>query len=224
MLPEQRKPSAGLHKAILMHERTITAAYTAPTPCVLKLTRRPTFSHNQPNRQQKRHPAQKTHKSSDTPPKKRTTATMADNNTDNKALSTGRAREEGEVRQMQMPTNTAAGMMGMVQHMLGAMQGNTAVGQQEQQAGGGGGPPTTYVPLDPGSLMQSSMMTGGGETRTAVGADPNAHTSQTFDPATNTLITTTTDPVTGATRSSVERASQRRGQSEFRVPAAVFVG
>lgn len=31
-----------------------------------------------------------------------------------------------------------------------------------------------------------------------MGADPNAHTTQTYDPTTNTLITTTVDPATGA--------------------------
>lgn len=71
------------------------------------------------------------------------------------------------------------------------------------QQGGGqptAGAPTTFVHTAPGNLMQSSMMTseGGNTTRsTTVGADPLAHTTQTYDPTTNTLITTTVDPATG---------------------------
>lgn len=77
---------------------------------------------------------------------------------------------------------------------MGAMQ--NAAGQ----AGSGG---ATYMPMAPGNLMQSSMMTSGGDASTAVGADPNAHTSQTYDPTTNTLITTTVDPTTGKRRGGV---------------------
>jgi hypothetical protein len=121
---------------------------------------------------------------------------MSDNNNNNNNNNNdSRAVEEAAGGQMQLPTNSAAGMMGVVQHMLGTIEHAAAAGQQEQQQAGG--PPTTYVPLDPGSLMQTSMTAAGGDTRTAVGADPNAHTTQTYDPITNTLITTTVDPVTG---------------------------
>jgi hypothetical protein len=72
--------------------------------------------------------------------------------------------------------------------MMGAMQ---------QAAGQPGQPAATYMPMAPGNLMQSSLMTSDGTNSTAVGAADSAHTTQSYDPTTNTLITTTVDPATG---------------------------
>lgn len=89
------------------------------------------------------------------------------------------------------------GAVTCLQGMMGAMTGG--------QPGEAGGP--TFVPTAPGTLTQSSMMSSdaSGTTRsTTVGADPNAHTTQTYDPTTKTLITTTVDPATGAALSGGE--------------------
>jgi hypothetical protein len=70
------------------------------------------------------------------------------------------------------------------------------MGAMKNTGGAGFGP--TMTPAAPGNLVQSSTMTSGGEGTTTVAADPNAHTTQSYDPTTNTLTTTTVDPVTGA--------------------------
>jgi hypothetical protein len=70
------------------------------------------------------------------------------------------------------------------------------MGAMQNTGGAGFGP--TMTPAAPGNLVQSSTMTSGGEGSTTVATDPNAHTTQTYDPTTNTLTTTTVDPATGA--------------------------
>jgi hypothetical protein len=82
-----------------------------------------------------------------------------------------------------------------------------------QQAASQPGPGATYVPMAPGNLMQSSMMTSDGTNSTAVGAADSAHTSQSYDPTTNTLITTTVDPATGeGCNTAAEVAAPRQQQ------------